>query len=458
MLKRFLEQYTALSFRERLLLALVFVLPLERIPSFDVAGLTVKLSILVGTLLVGLEAPRLLRSFKFKEFRKSFVIAPLLFFAFSLLSLIWSESTTFGLKSNLILGFNVAAFYAVYSVVRNCRGRTYLNLTYKTLIVSALLVIGFGFWQWFGDLLGLSSNFTGIREEYTAERLGLPRMHSTLLEPLYFGLYLLLPLGLLWADRTGKFIKSIYSRFGIITLIYMAILLSLARGAIVASVFIGLIGLAYNFTELKERLKLKDLAKLALGGVLALVLLVGLTSVIGKQGTDEDHLYEKGFSTIVGHLETIKPWGSKEDEADQNSINSRDEAREDAWVVVESSPENILVGVGAGQHGLSLVPEKGFEATSNFMLLDVWVEYGLVGLLMIIFFLGAILRNSFSRSYLKKLSLSEHEKVFVIGIGIYLLGFLIQSITFGELTITHLWVVSALATSLVVCYSSESVE
>lgn len=455
MLKRFIEQFTAFSFRERLVLALVFVLPLERIPSFDVAGLTIKLSLLFGILLVVLEAPRFFRDFRFKN---SFIIAPLLFLAFSFLSLIWSESTTFWFKSNLILGFNVAVFYTVYSVARNCKSRAFLSLVYKTLIVSALLVIGFGFWQWIGDLVGLSSTLTGIREEYTSERLGLPRMHSTLLEPLYFGLYLLLPLGLLWADKTGKFIKSIYTRFGSISLIYIAILLSLARGAIVASAFIGLIGLVYNFKELKERLKLKDLGKLALGGVLALVLLVGLTSVLGKQGTDEDHLYEKGFSTIVGHLETIKPWGSNEDEADQNSINSRDDAREDAWEAVTSSSMNLVLGVGAGQYGLSLVPEKGLEATSNFMLLDVWVEYGLVGLLIIIFFLVAILRKSFSKSCLKKLSLSEHEKVFVIGIGIYLLGFLIQSITFGELTITHLWVVSALATSLVACYSSESLE
>jgi hypothetical protein len=455
MLKRFIEQYTVLSFRERLVLALVFVLPLERIPSFNVSGLTIKLSLLVGILLVGLETPRFLRSLKLKEFRKSFIIAPLLFLAFSLLGLIWSESTIFWLKSNLILGFNIAAFYAVYSVIKNTASRAYLSLIFKTLIVSAFLVISFGFWQWLGDLLGLGSILTGIREEYATERLGLPRMHSTLLEPLYFGLYLLLPLGLLWADRTNQFIKSIYTRFGILSLIYLAILLSLARGAIVASAFIGLIGLIYNFAELRKRLKLKDLGKLALGGIIALVMLVVATSVLGKQGTDEDHLYERGFSTIVGHLNTIKPWGSSEDEADQNSINSRDEARKDAWEVIKSSPENVLLGVGSGQYGLSLVPERGLEATSNFMLLDVWAEYGLVGLLLILFFLVAILRNSFSKSYLKSLSLSEQEKIFVVGVGIYLLGFLIQSITFGELAITHLWVALGISSGLVIKLSAE---
>jgi hypothetical protein len=450
MLKRFLEQYTALSFRKRLVLALVFVLPLERIPSFDVAGLTIKLSLLIGILIVGLEIPRFLRSFRLKENRKSFIVAPLLFLIFSLLSLIWSESATFWFKSNLILGFNIAVFYAVYSVISNSGSKAYLNLIFKTLIISALFIVGFGFWQWIGDLVGLSSTLTGIREEYTAERLGLPRMHSTLLEPLYFGLYLLLPLGLLWADRTGQIIKNVYTRFGLLSLIYVAILLSLARGAIVASAFIGLIGLIYNFTELKKRLKLKDLGKLALGGALALAVLVGATSILGKQGEDEDHLYERGFSTIVGHLETIKPWGSGEDEVDQNSINSRDEAREDGWAVVKSSFANVLVGVCAGQYGLSLEPEQGLEATSNFMLLDVWVEYGLVGILIILLFLSAILRNSFSKSYLSNLDLSEQEKIFVVGIGIYLLGFLIQSITFGELAITHLWVVLGISSGLVV--------
>jgi cell division protein FtsW (lipid II flippase) len=267
-------------------------------------------------------------------------------------------------------------------------------------------------------------------------------MHSVLLEPLYFGLYLLLPLGILWADRTGKIVKNLYLRFGYICLIYLAILLSLARGAIVASTVVGVLGLIYNFSELKKSLKIKDLTKIAVAGTVLIALLFVCTSLLGKKGTDEDHNYKKGFSTITGHLETIKPWGNKEDKEKQDSIDSRDEARSQAWNTITASKKNLLIGVGAGQYG------KSFEDTSNFVLLDVWVEYGLVGVVVLVTFFGSVFVSVF-RS--RRDGLSPIERVLVVGAGLYLVGFIIQSITFGELGITHLWGVLALALGVTTC-------
>lgn len=451
MLKKFFVEIKGLDMRGKLLLALIFVLPFERIPSIEAGGLTIKLSLLVGMALILVGLKNTLSSFKGMD---HFMRLPRVFLEYSILSVIWVENMGYWFKANLVIGFCIILFYTVISFVNNSRDRERLvNLVLKTILLSAGVVMAFGFFQWLGNLVGLPGSLTAIRPEYTADKLGLPRMHSVLLEPLYFGLYLLLPLGILWADRAGVVIKNFYARFGLIALIYLSIVLSLARGAIVASAGIGLVGFFYNLPKLKHQLN-KNSALTSAGTLVVLTaLLVGTVNILGKQGTDEDHLYERGFSTIIGHLETIKPWGSKEDAEDQNSINSRDEARSEGWEIITKSKDNFIVGVGAGQYGPNinpgLSPPKGLEATSNFMLLDVWVEYGLLGLTLLTTFLAwiflGILRAKGSRT-----GLSDSERVLVTGLGLYLIGSLIQSITFGELAITHLWVMLALLSASIV--------
>lgn len=456
MLKKFFGEVKSLDMRGKLLLALIFVLPFERIPSVEAGGLTLKLSLLVGIAFISIGLKDTLSSLKGMD---HFMRLPRVFLEYSILSVIWVENMGYWLKANLVLGFCIVLFYTVIALLTDSERRERLvNLVLKTILLSAGVVMVFGLFQWLGNLIGIPDGLTAIRPEYTADKLGLPRMHSVLLEPLYFGLYLLLPLGILWADCAGVTIKNLYARFGLIALIYLSILLSLARGAIVASILIGLIGLVYSYKELKRQLKVRDLSRLLVGGVVALALLVGATSILGKQGTDEDHLYERGFSTIIGHLETIKPWGDNEDAKDQNSINSRDEARSEGWKIVTASKDNFVFGVGAGQYGPNinptLSPPKGLEATSNFMLLDVWVEYGLVGLTLLITFLTWVLFGIL-RARNAKTGLSDSERVLVIGAGLYLVGLLVQSITFGELAITHLWVMLALLSASIISITED---
>jgi len=440
MFKRFFGEVKKLNLSEKLLLALVFVLPFERIPSFELGGFTIKLSLLVGIVLMTVVAWQNLRLGGSRNRLSLPLLMPGLLLIYSLATIIWVGDKGDWLRVNLVLGFMVMLFYGCCRVVSESKYKERLTeLIAISVLFSAGVVMAFGFFQWFGDLLGLGKNLTGIRPEYTADKLGLTRMHSVLLEPLYFGLYLLLPLGILWADRTGRVVKNFYSRFSFIALIYLSILISLARGAIVASVVVGVIGLIYNFEELRKKLKAKDLARIGLISVVLLGMLIVSTSLLGKKGTDEDHSYQKGFSTIVGHLETIKPWGNKEDAKDQNSISSRDEARSKAWNVLTDNKTNFLFGVGAGQYG------ERYSETSNFVLLDVWVEYGLIGLLLVIAFFASI----FMVVLKTKEVLLKTVQVLVIGFTLYLIGFVVQSITFGELGVTHLWVMSAICLGLI---------
>ncbi len=422
MLKKYWDRFGALEVAEKLLLLFVMSLPFERIPTLEASGFTLKLSLLFGGLLI---AANLKRIFKSVKDIKLYALPLLVILA----NFFLAGNKELWVKSTLILLFNILAAYGVFITVKRSLNKDLPRLAIKTLFVVTTVVVAFGLMQWLGDLLGLSPSLTQIRPEYASDKLGLPRMHSTFLEPLYFGLFLLLPLGLSLADRANQLFKNIYYRFGLVTLIYGCILLSLARGAIAASVIMGIIALFYNFQALKEQLNLRILTRIGLAGILSLGILIGGISLLGKKGSDEDHNYSKGFGTIIGHLETIKPWGNKEDAEDQNSINSRDEARSEAWSLINSSRNIWSFGVGAGQYGEALNKSESEGATSNFVLLDFWAEYGFIfTLALFILFLSLMVQ-----SYALK------ENTYVAGLGIFLAGYAIQSITFGELSIIYFW-------------------
>ncbi|MBP7769183.1 hypothetical protein KA075_01670, partial [Candidatus Saccharibacteria bacterium] len=240
--KEYKDNFLELCLSEKLFLGLVFSLPLERIPSFEVAGFTLKLSLFFGLALL-LSLIRDVFNKKIALNLKNYVLGskwlflPLGILLYSLIGILWVENVSYWLKANVALGFSIAVFYASFLVFANlaedkmCRERL-LSLTLRTVMLSAGLILAFGFFQWFGDLAGLGSNITGIRNLYDADRLGLPRMHSTLLEPMWMGIYLLLPLSLLIADKKAMILKSQVWRLAMIGSILLAILLGLSRGAI----------------------------------------------------------------------------------------------------------------------------------------------------------------------------------------------------------------------------------
>lgn len=459
MIKAFFKQCKSLPFPGRLLIAVVFVLPFERLPSLEAkigpSQLTIKLSLIIGILfLISLLATHPQKQWSKKiNYRslKSHLALPILLTAYSLLSILWVENTAYWLHANLVQGFVITLFYGIYFTVKlSPNPKILARLILKTLIASTGAVLAFGIFQWTGDLLGLSPHLTFIRPEYATQRLGLPRMHSTFLEPLYFGLFLLLPLSILFADRSNVIfprfwrtnLKPIYARFFIIGLIYVCILLSLARGAIAASALIGIIGFVYNFKVIKTTFKLKDYAQLFGIAALAFAALILITGQFGQKGIDKENDYKPGFSTIVEHLKTTKIFGSRADIEQTNSIGERQIAREQALRVVELSSRNLILGVGPGQYGEQFTDPKGFGETSNFMLLDVLVEYGLIGLAMILIFLIGTFRQLVS---VVRITKNINTKVITTAAILFIFGYLVQSISFGELAITHFWVFIAIA-------------
>ena len=457
--KEYKDNFLELCLSEKLFLGLVFSLPLERIPSFEVAGFTLKLSLFFGLALL-LSLIRDVFNKKIALNLKNYVLGskwlflPLGILLYSLIGILWVENVSYWLKANVALGFSIAVFYASFLVFANLaevkiRRERLLSLTLRTVMLSAGFILAFGFFQWFGDLAGLGSNITGIRNLYDADRLGLPRMHSTLLEPMWMGIYLLLPLSLLIADKKSVILTSQFWRVAIIGFILLAILLGLSRGAIAASALVSLAGLIHNYSEIKTGvLKNLSLSKFLKYGALSLsiLLVIGLSiSIFSKKGDDSNYGYNKGFGVLTGHLKKLNIF-DKPAEGKRTSLGDRTIARGVGYDIATESKHNLLFGVGAGQFSSYTDTPEVYGATSWVTLLDFMIDYGVLMLIIFVLFLAMILKLCKS-----KWNSAEVDSKFgfvYFGLLLYFAGFWLQSFTTGSFTITHFWVVAGILCGL----------
>lgn len=457
--KEYKDNFLELCLSEKLFLGLVFSLPLERIPSFEVAGFTLKLSLFFGLALL-LSLIRDVFNKKIALNLKNYVLGskwlflPLGILLYSLIGILWVENVSYWLKANVALGFSIAVFYASFLVFANlaedkmCRERL-LSLTLRTVMLSAGLILAFGFFQWFGDLAGLGSNITGIRNLYDADRLGLPRMHSTLLEPMWMGIYLLLPLSLLIADKKAMILKSQVWRLAMIGSILLAILLGLSRGAIAVSALVSLVGLKHNYYEIKDatfkNLSLSSFLKYGIFS-LSILFIIGLSiGIFSKKGDDPNQRYNKGFGVLTGHLKRLNVFEEPE-AGKRTSLSDRTIARKDGFEIATASKHNLFFGVGAGQFSSYSKTPEVFGGTSWVTLLDFMIDYGVLMLAFFILFLVMILK--FCKSNRNSAEVDSKFGFIYFGLLLYFVGFWLQSFTTGSFTITHFWVVAGILCGL----------
>jgi hypothetical protein len=453
--KEYRDNFRKLCLSEKLFLGLVFSLPLERIPSFEVAGFTLKLSLFFGLALLlnlirDIFNKKIALNLKNYFLGSKWLFLPLGILLYSLIGILWVENVSYWLKANVALGFSIAVFYASFLVFANLaevkiRRERLLSLTLRTVMLSAGFILAFGFFQWFGDLAGLGSNITGIRNLYDADRLGLPRMHSTLLEPMWMGIYLLLPLSLLIADKKAMILKSQVWRLAMIGSILLAILLGLSRGAIAVSALVSLVGLKHNYYEIKDAtFKNLSLSSFLKYGILSLsiLLVIGLSiSIFSKKGDDSNYGYNKGFGVLTGHLKKLNIF-DKPAEGKRTSLGDRTIARGVGYDIATESKHNLLFGVGAGQFSSYSKTPEVFGGTSWVTLLDFMIDYGVLMLAFFILFLVMILK--FCKSNRNSAEVDSKFGFIYFGLLLYFVGFWLQSFTTGSFTITHFWVVAGI--------------
>lgn len=352
------------------LLIIMFFLPFTRIPNIDIGPISLQINQLVGIVTLLAFSLSVLVN---KEKIKSFALAwPLIIFWTALvISLFFTGDLS---RSLTVLVFII--FTSLFSILPNQYIDTKEKLEKIIVIMfwSTLVVCLFGIFQFLGDVVGLPTSITGLREGYTSAVFGFPRVQAFSIEPLYLGNFLLFPLGIFLALFLSKTKVKFLTRpilFGIIFLILLIIALTLSRGAYLA---LGVMLIVMFIFMAKKFLTPKIIA------VAVITLLLGGAAVIWFINKGEDQAYEE----FVKHI-------TVEDFTEGESVQGRLIEYETALELAEG---NETFGIGIGAYG---VTKKGFPDHDdisdydivNNQYIELLTETGWIGLttfiLMIIF-------------------------------------------------------------------------
>lgn len=398
---------------------LLFLLPFERIGSYELfvgtSEITVRPTQLLGAALI-LASLRSLAA----SWRRSPSLWPLAYFGAGLLSLTQSLSLE---RSLLVFAFSIFVWLLYLAVRELGRGADLTRLELGLRL--ALIATGaFGFYQFLGDMLGLPPALTGLREAYTKQAFGFPRIQAFGLEPLYLASFLLIPLGI----YASYFVRVGGRRNALLLLLTSFLLiLTLSRGGYAGGLLaLALVGvLAWP----RARRRVAMVATAAAGALLAIMLIQVSTEFFKERPTATPHT---GAGAVVSQATNT--------ETKAGVTTDREIYREMAWQAFEEHP---LTGVGIGNFGHWLHAEDPTQYTGTRTIvnnepLELLAETGVVGFGAMLAFLLVILRRSW-RAIRSGLGGAD-ERAWLIGLTAATTGFAVQYQTFSTLYITHIWV------------------
>ncbi|HVE80882.1 MAG TPA: O-antigen ligase family protein [Candidatus Dormibacteraeota bacterium] len=402
-----------------LLCALLFFLPFERIPSLDVAGITLRINIFIGLALILVTG--------FKHWSRPGLLTVEKLGLFMLLVFFVSALQAMNLGRSLsVIGFTIFVVLLALAIARSFTVSD-LHRMQKWLIAGALVVCGFAFYQFFGDIMQLPHWATGLRPFYTIEVFSFPRVQAASLEPLYFANYLLLPLALSLA-------LAIYMSFPlwIIALFYTCFFLTVSRGGIVAALLLTLLFIGIGIIKKRGGQVIKIVAALFGGAAMAYVMIVLLIPQLGNLRTSLGSKVEAPIGSKVA--KTYQKQATNYEYKDTGSDRARTRA-----VALELFQREPILGVGPGNFGREakkLRPYYSEAQTVNNLPLELLAETGLAGAAAFVLFAAALLWKALT--VLRKLA-DGPIKVWLVASFLFLIAAFLQYQTFSTLYIIHIW-------------------
>lgn len=397
------------------ILLVAFLLPFERVGSFEVAGSTLRLSQILGAIAVA--SWLLSRALQpRREHQPNPVFLPtLLFLAASAWSVAVAENRVRAVSVLLFVGFTIAVSWAATQLVSS---RDRMQRVCMVLFLTTLLVCAYGVFQFIGDLAGLPPSVTGLRDLYTSEVFGFPRVQSTTLEPLYFANFLLIPLSLAAALLLGGERK----RLPLLALVVVAaltnIVLTLSRGGWIAAA-VSLAVVAFIYLP-----RLFSLRRLLAGVAIAVVVAVGFLQVFS-------YTQDREFSLGVFRRQATALFEGA-------SYFDREETFRQAADVIVSHP---WLGVGIGNFGPqvaanpNVLPERGWLIVNNEFL-EVFAETGIVGFTLFLLVLAVLAVRSLRALVVVQ---DPWARAILAGLFAAFVGTVVQYQTFSTLYIMHIW-------------------
>lgn len=406
---------------ERGILLTAFFLPFERLGALEL-GATVRLSqlLLAVTLITWLV--RSLINRKFNLVRNPVLIILGLFLIINLISIINSPNIP---RSLIVFAYTVFTYSLAFIVPQLVQSKELVKKVLIVIIISATLVSLFGLWQFLGDLAGLPTSLTGLRQLYTKDILGFPRIQSTAYEPLYFASYLLLPLILLfilWLTDT-KLIKKIWL-IPLILLLASNFIFTVARGAFLALLAVAVLIIIFYLKKILQPKKFIILL------TLIVLVLLGSLAVLNYTGL----FYKTNLQIFSGHLGDVLS----------------DTSFKERYFTIEQSikawTEHPLLGIGTGAFGPwaadhpFVKPIDGWPIVNN-QLLETLAENGLLGLSALILLAGFLLLRQI-KAIIR--SQDKFDKTILMVLLLVLIGIFVQYQTFSTLYIMHIWFIIGL--------------
>jgi putative inorganic carbon (HCO3(-)) transporter len=420
----------------------VVLLPLTYYGAIEV-GFTIKLSeiVMISAFVIWIGSKIARRDF---TWRRTPLDVPLLgFWVVAGLSLTNAINLERGIAWWLWLSSYIfAAYYLIVNVVRD---EKQVRGLLKTYVLVAVLVSAFALIQYFANWLGVESIIRPIFSKSSS--IGYPRPHATLLEPLYFGFYLLVPAiftAVSFLSRKQLFFK-LRTEGALLWLSATILVATLSRGAVIAFggaltiLILGYLGLRF----LNPQSFLKVFAPLWKRFALFLVIIfLAFPTFLALNGIG---LYlEQTFGTPRSPKRI-----SLEDRT--SSGTPRYIAWVKAWNILKDNP---FLGVGFGNYGPQQIgisegisgPGNGFAIVNNEPL-EVAAETGIFGLLSYLGFNAVFawrmilgIRDSIRRK------LYTRAPVFA-GFLIAFLAMSAQFLTFSTIQIGSFWFVLGLGTA-----------
>ncbi len=401
---------------------IIFFLPFERIPTIDIGSVTLKINQLIGFITL---VSWLLSSLIYKKKITPFpLIWPfIIFWATCAISLIFS---TYLPRSLIVFGFII--FTSIFAIMMN----QFINTTErleKVIIVlywSTMVVCIFGFFQFLGDVVGLPTSLTGLREGYTKAVFGFPRVQAFSIEPLYLGSYLMIPLGIFIALFLAKVpIKSISRLQMFIAILFSIIILVLtvSRGAYLA---FGVLLVVLFILMARHFLSPKIIITATLAGLIA----IGAVYWFINKGED------KAYEEFIKHV-------SVEDFTEGESVQGR---LSEFDYALEMSETNPWFGVGIGNYGAAKKPYADYAEMDvwdivNNQYIELLAETGYVGLGAFILIIIVVIWRSIIAFYRTQ---EPIIKFTLAGLLAAFIGTLVQYNFFSTLYIIHIWVLIGL--------------
>ena len=420
--------------RVGLLASILFFLPFEMFPKFSAYGINIRISQILGLLLIISCIPLIVH--RLGDWVKQPWLWLVGFIAISAISSVFALSGQKAFSTTLFYAFDIVLAYCVYLVFSTQKSVIYKKIIFTVSIFVAL----FCMYQFIGDTFGLSSKYLLLDTRYTKLIFGFPRVQGFAIEPLYLANYLMIPIGL---SLGAIIVNPKRYLYGLLTLFSYLVWLTVARGAYIAILSMYLVAFATLFYKKDYPRVLNLLAVIFVSAILS-ISSIWASGKFATQLPDSTKSQTEYQTTIP--QEGIDAEGNTQrlvehttGFTDETSFTDRIKTSKTAKQLFASNP---LVGVGPGNFG-RYVTEKypgiytDIDQIVNNESLELLSEVGLLGFAMLAGFVVWCLRRISRYSVSKN---SAESNIWFYATTIMVLGFIVQWQTFSTLYVTHIWV------------------